>query len=202
MVRDGNVVVTNSDSDTDSIDSLESPEELLARFATKSAKPAAAEAETDTGTGSDMVRSGAVKNARKSPFSTEVPKYSFSLDDLVHHAVDDNKIQENVRKAKEQMEHNAREREKAKQDSARRRRELFATVMGADADPAQVQRFSKAIERTEALDEADTFSFFEDTVCPPSPFKFPQKSISPGYWGGVLRGSSILSTLVKLCCPC
>ena len=196
MVRDGKVVVTNSDSDTDSIDSLETPEELLARFSTK-AKPDRPETESDTGagtgtdTGSGMGGSNTKKNARKRLISTEVPKYSFSLGDLVHDAVDDNEMQENVRKAKEKMELTARELEKSKQDAAGKRRELLVSMMGDDADPAQVQRFNKAIERTEALDETETFSFFEETVCPPSPFRFPQKCISPGYWGGVLRGSSL-----------
>lgn len=184
VVKNGKVVVTNSDSETDSISSLESPDELLARFMPQ-AKPEITD--TDTNNSSTMAqRGGSSSRFGKKPISMAIPKYSFSLDDLVHHAVDDNEMQENARKAREEMETNAKKRGEERLGQGMSRDDIISVLVGDDVDPVDRQRVEQMLDRTEAFEESKTWSFFEDTACPPSPHRFPQKSIAPGYWGGVL----------------
>ncbi|KAL1955585.1 hypothetical protein VTO42DRAFT_8388 [Malbranchea cinnamomea] len=187
VMKNGEVMVTNSDSDTGSESSIESPEELLARFASQ-LNPEPAEVAQDM-----PLREASSAGARKQPISTEIPKYTFSIEDLVVHAVDDNETQTNVRKAREEMELRAASslnKESLDKHSRAKHDDVFASVIEDNSDGTAIQRLKDAIDRTEAFDEPKIWSFFEDTPCPPSPLRFPQKSIAPGFWGGVLRDSS------------
>jgi hypothetical protein len=171
IVRNGQVVVTNSDSDSDydSQSSMESPGALLARF---QVKPSQVDPE----------------------FEAPPPEamHLFTLDDLVNDALDDEEAQNVINKIKQEREQSRLEEERRRAgngaNSSRTLRDDVLATVGDGNDANAVQRLKDAVDRTEAFDQAKSWSFFKDTVHPPSPLRFPLRRLPPDFWGDLFRG--------------
>lgn len=188
IMKKGNVVVTNLDSDTGSDSTIESPDELLAKFM----PPPKAESSSPSHNRAVPLRGGnplSSSRTGRSRITTELPKYNFSIDDLLVHSVDDNEMRANVTKARQTLE---RPQSVEGRPGRTKRDQVLESAVEDRSDPGAIQRLRDAVDRTEVFDRNKSWSFFEDTTtCPPS-LRFPQQSIPPQFWGGVLRGESLL----------
>lgn len=171
ILKDGQEVVISSDGDdTDSISDLEDPAVL---FAPKN-KP---------------------KNARPPPPKKYQPnkallaqlaaptKYKYTIDSLVHDAVDDDEIEANVAKARAtvvELQQNGAQG--AAGGSKKGLNEgMLASALGGDSDQGPgLQRLFDAVRRTEALEHNRTWRFFEYGQMTPAAPKFPSKFFPAG----------------------
>jgi hypothetical protein len=124
-----------------------------------------------------------------------VPKYKFSLEALVTDAVDDKEVEASVAKVKlaiqssEWSSVNPKYRDtKANKCGLAMRDDLLASVMDDSTDAVTFQRLKDAVDRTEALDQAKRWSFFDDQISMKAAPKFPQTLTCSGIWEAVFRG--------------
>ncbi|KMP02867.1 hypothetical protein CIRG_02559 [Coccidioides immitis RMSCC 2394] len=177
VVKDGQVVVTGTDGeDTESIYSFGSDDDLCRKL---------------LGSGSPL-RPSEKKGTSKIP--TTPPGYKFSLEDLVTHAVDDRETEANISrlrlsfKGPGENSGTSKVNRTPKQRSRMFRDSVLASAVGEDTNTETMQRLKAAVDRTEAVDQGKTWSFFEDTISSVPPPKFPEKSVAPGSWESVLTG--------------
>jgi hypothetical protein len=171
ILKDGQEVVISSDGDdTDSISSLEDPDLL---FAPKN-KP---------------------KNAPPPPPKKYQPnkallaqlsattKYKYTIDSLVHDAVDDDEIEANVAKARATV---VELQQNGVQGAAGGSKNglnegMLASALGGDSDQGPgLQRLFDAVRRTEALEQNRTWRFFDYSQMMPATPKFPRKLFPAG----------------------
>ncbi|KAJ5895747.1 uncharacterized protein N7473_005146 [Penicillium subrubescens] len=171
ILKDGQEVVISSDGDdTDSISSLEDPDLL---FAPKN-KP---------------------KNAPPPPPKKYQPnkallaqlsaptKYKYTIDSLVHDAVDDDEIEANVAKARAtvvELQQNGVQGAAGGLKNGLNEGTL-ASALGGDSDQGPgLQRLFDAVRRTEALEQNRTWRFFDYSQMMPATPKFPRKLFPAG----------------------
>lgn len=196
-VMDGKEVVISSDGEeTDSIASLESPEDLLATITGSGSKDVAEEKETNEDETKRTSRSRrAKKDGKGSKFDascSSVPDYKNTLDSLVTAAVDDNETEAGVAKLKAALnksEQDAAAAVKADSQDNKLHEGMLTSALGDKDDEQRLQRLLDAVRRTEAFDQEKAWSFFNGNATPfPGP-EFPRDCVAPGTYMAVLRGS-------------
>lgn len=183
LVKDGKELVTGTDGeDTDSVASLEDPEELLRRF-TCPKEDTPEEPSKDTSTGGRM-------SLRSKNGFTE-PDYKNTLDILVTEAVDDNETEAGVAKLKAAFEsETARNNVQAKlgREGGELREDMLTSALGDKDDDLGLQRLLDAVRRTEAFEQEKTWQFFDRKADVPPALEFPRKAVAPGTHLAALRG--------------
>ncbi|GAD97864.1 hypothetical protein AOR_1_154094 [Paecilomyces variotii No. 5] len=197
IVKNGREIVTNSDGeDTDSIASLESPEELLKKLITPTEPKEDIETMDRDGTGNLRSTRGKSKKKTVDKFFAQkipTPKYKHTLDSLVTAAVDDDETEAGVAKIRSAF-HSFKKASQDDQLSANDgdvnmgiHEDVLASAVGEGDDQPGLQRLLDAVRRTEAFDQEKTWSFFQKDAPTPSPPKFPRASIRPGTREEALR---------------
>jgi hypothetical protein len=165
ILKNGQEVVIGSDGDdTDSISSLE---DLDVLFAPKN-KP---------------------KNALPPPPKKYQPnkallaqlsaptKYKYTIDSLVHDAVDDDEIEANVAKARATVVELQQNGVQGAAGGSKKglNEGMLASALGGDSDQGPgLQRLFDAVRRTEALEQNRTWRFFDHSKMAPATPKFPR----------------------------
>lgn len=196
VVRDGKEVVISSDGDdTDSIASLESPEDLLAKLAPPAPKdiPDKKETTEDKPETKDVLRTRRAKvdRSKSSASHFSIPHYKNTIESLVTDAVDDNETEACI--ARLRLTFNKAEESAADPNSDGQGKQLhedmLTSALGGDNDDGPgLQRVLDAIRRTEAFDRERAWSFFSDKAIPPPGPEFPRDSVTPGTYMDALRG--------------
>ncbi|KAL8732365.1 MAG: hypothetical protein Q9166_002763 [cf. Caloplaca sp. 2 TL-2023] len=202
IVRNGEVIIKDSDDErSDSDISLEDLDDLIARrkaplgssassqHELPSLPPSSAIPSTDTRFGKRSKRT----SKDQSSTATELPTYKFSLDALIRQRQKYEDSRASIQDARQLLE-SFDERKSVGKDSSNRRldKDLLASMVNKDDDETDMGRLMAAIERTEALRQEETWSFFgedlegvdiEPADCP---------SVVDQHWQGVFEGSSSL----------
>ncbi|XHF96505.1 hypothetical protein AWENTII_000138 [Aspergillus wentii] len=199
VVKNGKEVVISSDGeDTDSIASLESPDDLLAQF-TKPANDAPVKEEVknepaDTGMSLRSEKGKAKEDKKPYKFGStrySAPKHKFTLDSLVTAAIDDNETEANVAKLRAAFdsEKAAEENENTEGNARHLNEGILASTLDDQDDEGglQFQRLLDAVRRTEAFDQERSWFFFSGKTDVPSGLEFPRDSITPGTYMAGLR---------------
>ena len=165
IIKNGKEIVISSDGeDTDSICSLEDPENLFAPASKKKGEPAP-------------------MKVRK---ITSPKKWKYDIDALVLDAVDDNEVEANVARYRA----NLVLPEGPNRTGSKLNESTLISALGKDEDSSKARRTIGAVRRTEALDRDRAWFFFDDTQkLPPAP-QFPQNLTAPGTMIKILNGSS------------
>lgn len=203
-VMDGKEVVISSDGEeTDSIASLESPEDLLATITGSGSKDVAEEKEPDED-GAKGTRSRQAKKDKWSKLDASrlsVPEYKNTLDSLVTATVDDNETEAGVAKLKAALkmsEQDAAASTKNDSQDNKLHEGMLTSALGNTDDEQSYQRLLDAVRRTEAFDQEKAWSFFNGNATPlPGP-EFPRDCVAPGTYMAVLRGlcSAVCSSVL------
>ncbi|KAJ9210919.1 hypothetical protein DTO166G4_7505 [Paecilomyces variotii] len=198
IVKNGREIVTNSDGeDTDSIASLESPEDFFNKLSAPTEPKEDAETMNKDGTRNLRSTRGQLKrNTMDNFFAQKIPtpKYKHTLDTLVTDAVDDDETEAGVAKIKSAFDSSKKASRAsdslAAHDGDRNmgiHEDVLASAVGEGDDKPGLQRLLDAVRRTEAFDQEKIWSFFEKEIPIPSPPKFPRDSILPGTRQAALR---------------
>ncbi|EER36822.1 conserved hypothetical protein [Histoplasma capsulatum H143] len=208
VVRDGKVIVTNSDEDTDSLSDLESAEDLLARFlkppasvrplSSSSHSPRPGRDNTDAGRPTKLQQLLSGRSSLKLNDRKDLPKYQFSLDTLVADAANDKATEAKVAKIKQGL------LPKVQPERCRGvlRADLLAAAVEDETDTKGIQRLKDAVERTETFATRKIWLFFEENT-PVVPYpRFPSGWIQPASWECNLedpetRGPAFISGIVS-----
>lgn len=199
IVKNGREIVTNSDGeDTDSIASLESPEDFFNKLSAPTEPKEDAETMNKDGTRNLRSTRGQLKRNTVDNFFAQkipTPKYKHTLDTLVTDAVDDDETEAGVAKIKSAFDSSKKASRAsdslAAHDGDRNmgiHEDVLASAVGEGDDKPGLQRLLDAVRRTEAFDQEKIWSFFEKEIPIPSPPKFPRDSILPGTRQAALRG--------------
>lgn len=188
MINGKEVVISSDGEDTDSIASLESPEELFAQIGSRP-KDAADKKSDETREARLSIND--VKLSEFNAKSFSAPKYKNTLDALVTDAVDDNETEASIAKIRATIK--LEEESTAATGSDGQDKQLhegmLTSALGDKDDELGLQRLLEAVRRTEAFDHEKAWSFFSNTVTLPSAPEFPRDSVAPGTYMAVLRGS-------------
>lgn len=198
MINGKEVVISSDGEDTDSIASLESPEELFAQLGS-GPKDAA-----DKKSGETRETRLSINDVKPSKFNAKsfsAPKYKNTLDALVTDAVDDNETEASIAKIRATIK--LEEESTAATGSDGQDKQLhegmLTSALGDKDDELGLQRLLEAVRRTEAFDHEKAWSFFSNKETPPPAPEFPRDSVAPGTYMTVLRGSC--SVDVYRCLP-
>ncbi|KAL4912224.1 hypothetical protein BDW62DRAFT_195151 [Aspergillus aurantiobrunneus] len=171
IIKNGKEVVISSDGDeSDSVGSLESPDDLLADFM----KPAT----------SATTKPSSVPRVETAPRT-----YKNSLESLVMQAVSDNETEARIAKLKASLKDDSDCKTDTSLSNMNNLHEgvLASAIDDGTDDSMGLQRLLDAVRRTEAFDLGKTWSFFDlRTSLPPAP-DFPRECICPGTYLAVLR---------------
>ena len=184
VARQGKVVITNSDDETDSEGSLDDIDELLAlhKPPIESSPPSETELPyTTSGNSSDGDRhpltqrktrsSAAAKMSRTTTAFPAMAKYKFSLDSLITQTREDDALEVGATKAREALEdleqrrkvHPITENINTNTCGVIVNTEVIALAMrDRDDEDERADRLMRAIRRTEALHRNPSWSFFDD----------------------------------------
>ena len=202
VIKHGKEIIISSDGDdTDSADSLESPDDLFKKFMNSVGKKVEAPAEEPTL--HPRKRLGLNTTDRSNIPHTLPPKYKFSLDSLVTDTVDDDETEAGVARAKSAFEKRSTETPTGASDSGQSRElheDVLASALSDGGDDGNIQRLQRvldAVRRTEALEQENSWSFFLEQVNTPLPPDFPRDSIPPACREAFLRGK-LFRTLCSL----
>jgi hypothetical protein len=184
-MKNGKVIVTNSDDESDSVGSLEPSDDILSMFLTPTTpKPHTGEGKIESSRDRLVLKPKNVPLWKSAP-----PKYKNSLDALVIQAVDDNETEAGIARLKASLA--AESSRKDDPVSATNLNEnVLASAIKSDGveDSIGLQRVIDAVRRTEALDVRKSWSFFDAGAELPRAQEFPRESIRPGTYLAVLRG--------------
>ncbi|BCS17579.1 uncharacterized protein APUU_10407S [Aspergillus puulaauensis] len=189
MMKNGKEVVISSDGDeSDSAGSLESPDDLLARFLTPKSPVTTKERAGDDNETTQPDRKNPKHN---SVVRTESAprKYKNSLENLVRQAVSDNETEVGIAKLRASLNDESDRNTDSGPDKASNLNEgvLASAIDDGNDDSMGLQRLLDAVRRTEAFDLGKSWSFFDlQTPLPPGP-DFPRECVSPRTYLGVLR---------------
>lgn len=192
-MKNGKEVVISSDGDeSDSAGSLESPDDLLARFLAPKSPVTPKER---TGDDSETIQPVRKNPKHKSVVRTESAprKYKNSLENLVRQAVSDNETEAGIAKLRASLNDESDRNTDSGPDKASNLNEgvLASAIDDGNDDSMGLQRLLDAVRRTEAFDLGKSWSFFDlQTPLPPGP-DFPRECVSPRTYLGVLRGGYI-----------
>ncbi|EEQ87184.2 uncharacterized protein BDCG_02304 [Blastomyces dermatitidis ER-3] len=196
IVRDGEVIVTNSDGDTESLSDLETADDLLAQFLKRpilASSPDISSHSHKPGRDTSGVRVASRRQQYPSGRSSaklngrdDLPKYQFSLDTLVADAANDKATEAKVAKIKQSL------RPKVKPEKPRGvlRHDLLAAAVEDETDTKGIQRLKDAVERTETFATGRSWLFFDETLPEVPRLKFPSGWIHPGLWEVSLKDTS------------
>lgn len=187
IINGKEVVISSDGEDTESIVSLESPEELFALLGSKDAADKSSGETKETRPSMDDVKPPKFNASRFS-----VPKYKNTLDSLVTDAVDDNKTEASIAKLRATVNKLEEESAAATNSDGQGKRlheDMLKSALGDKDDELGLQRLLDAVRRTEAFNHEKAWSFFSDKVAPPPAPEFPRASVAPGTYMAVLRGS-------------
>ncbi|PGH02735.1 hypothetical protein GX51_04469 [Blastomyces parvus] len=207
IVRDGEVIVTNSDEDTDSLSDIETADDLLAQFLKRPISVPSPNISSHSHTpGKDPSGGGAASRRQKYPSGrnsvkvngrNELPKYQFSLDALVADAANDKATEAKVARIKKSL------RPKVQPEKPRGvlRHDLLAAAVEDETDTKGIQRLKDAVERTETFATGRNWMFFDENLPEVPRPKFPSGWIQPGSWevnleDPVRRGPAFYSGIV------
>jgi hypothetical protein len=197
VIKHGREIVISSDGD-DTDSSLESAEDLLKKFmnsgGTTEKKVEAAAEEPIL---HPRKRLGLNSTDRSNIPYTLSPKYKFSLDSLVTDAVDDDETEAGVARAKSAFEKRSSlstGTPTGASDGGRSRElceDVLASAISDGGDDGNcLQRVLDAVRRTEALEQENSWSFFQEQINTPLPPEFPRDSIPPAGREAFLRGKA------------
>ncbi|KAK2760296.1 hypothetical protein FQN54_002364 [Arachnomyces sp. PD_36] len=185
VVKKGKVIVTSSDGDdSESLSSLDDPDELLGMF--KTSRPKASEEpekESTPDLGQPSNPWTKTKDAKKKlPPWQATPTYKFSLESLLMDTLDENEVEANITKIKKTLEASQNEapRNGNNKQKAGGHHQMLASAMGVEEGDSGFQRLVDAVNRTGALSHDQSWSFFEDKAnCQPTtPEPFPDNVVS------------------------
>lgn len=204
-VMDGKEVVISSDGEeTDSIASLESPEDLFAAISGSGSKDVAEEKEFNEDEAKGTRSRRAKKDGKGSKFDasrSSIPEYKNTLDSLVTAAVDDNETEAGVAKLRaafNKSEQDAAAAVKADSQDNKLHEGMVTSALGDKDDEQGIQRLLDAVRRTEAFDQEKAWSFFTGNATPlPGP-EFPRDCVALGTYMAVLRGLCSTFLLISL----
>ena len=210
VVRNGEVMIRNSDDESDS--SLGDIDDLLARKSaiipsppdeSEAEPPPSAKQRGCQGGASTRSRTrgtgpgtGPVRAQRLSSSLQQLPKYEFSLESLEKRSKADRALEVDAAKARTLLDSFDVQTYTVQNDSNNQVRTgamvnatLMASVMkNKKGEEADMDRLMTAITRTEALHQGKTWSFFDDlqrsSPAEQAKFPFPQDA----EWGGILNG--------------
>ena len=214
VVRQGGLVITNSDDETDSEGSLDDIDELLAlrKPPVESSSPSEIELPYTTSrrsTDNDQnpstqrqTRSSAI--AKPSRLATAFPamaKYKFSMDSLIAQTREVEALEVGATKAREALEdiEQRRNAQSTTENSNTKIRgvnistKVIALAMtDRDDEEERADRLMRAIRRTEALHRDPSWSFFDEKENTPElePISFPLDT--ENRWPRSMKGSSSL----------
>lgn len=180
ILKDGKEVVISSDcDDTDSISSLEDPDVLFApKNEPKNAGPPPSKKYEPNK--ALLARASAPK------------KHKYTIDSLVHDAVDDDEIEANVAKAKATLQ-SQQSRAQGGPGGPKKgmNEDMLVHALGGDSDEGPgLQRLIDAVRRTEALEQNRIWRFFDQGQLTPATPNFPSGMFPPGSPLAGLRGCS------------
>ncbi|OAX79814.1 hypothetical protein ACJ72_05866 [Emergomyces africanus] len=206
VVRDGEVIITNSDEDTDSLSDIETADDLLSKFL-KPSIPAATSSSPKPNPSRDIIGGGETGGSQRRVLSRSslklddrksLPKYQFSLDTLVADAANDKETEAKVAKIKQSL--------LPKTQTEKRhgilRDDLLAAAIEDETDTKGIQRLRDAVERTETFAVGKHWLFFENNQLDVPQPKFPSECTQPGSWEFCLqdpnsRGPAFFSGIVS-----
>lgn len=203
VVKNGEVMVTNSEDEaSDSDDSLDDIDELLAskKAAEKSSPPTEPELPlpkivSDNGNERSRTRRktrGAFVADERTP-APPLPKYKFSLESLVRQSKSYVELETQTAKARmllqslEQPRNTVTDGRKNVTDKGSKiNEELVVSVMQQHREEGDVGKLMTAIERTEALYQGVSWSFFDvmEDIPKPTANDFPQIDSTNSILGG------------------
>ncbi|KAL9122585.1 MAG: hypothetical protein Q9187_000856 [Circinaria calcarea] len=210
VMRKGQVMITNSDDESDSGTSSDDLDELL--NLTRHNVHSSPSTEADLLPSTSMKRkrsseerrvgrrrSGKCKNIAQPPDALPVmPKYRFSLQSLIAQAEEDEAAETSAMQAKEIVdaldEHRAAREAKHGPVGRNHGKEsasegLLVSMMEKKGEGESIDRLVQAIQRTEALHQEKSWSFFTSAE-PTSPHEIAEfpRSNSLGIWHDILNG--------------
>ena len=196
VVKKGKEVIISSDGeDTDSISSIESPDDILRSIA----KPVGSTGGSEPSKPGMSLRDRSVKDKisdKRSGFQVSAPKYKYTLDSLVVQAVDDNETEAGIAKLRAAFEKEDRRKNEEQNamvhgstlPSTRLNEGVLASALGDQDDELGLRRLLDAVRRTEALDLEKSWQFFVyESELPPA-LEFPRDCINPESYMHGLRG--------------
>lgn len=210
VVRNGEVMIRNSDDESDS--SLDDIDDLLAR---KSAMipspsnepeaglpPSAKQRDRQSGASTrSRTRGAGPTRAQHSPPSlVQRPRYEFSLDSLEQRSKNDRDVEADAAKAWTLLDSMEMQKGTAQNDSNSQARtgskaitNLLVSIMKNDnRDEDEIERTTTALARTEALDQENSWSFFDDLHRSSSDEQAKIPIPQDTEWQGILNGKSSL----------
>ena len=192
MVKNGDEVVCNSDSETDSSDDeLEDLDKFLRKPSPAPAQKRAVDG-TQRSLSGRQTRSGdSVQKERAVPQAPPAKKYKFSLSSLVDASNNDSEVEKNIAKAKIELD-------KPIEDSAQSEdvhvdETILTSIIKDEEDGDKAQRLLLAMKRTNALHRDPTWHFFYDDIENKSRQPFPALSLPRYGWAAMFKGQSIHS---------
>ncbi|KAL8757429.1 MAG: hypothetical protein Q9199_002213 [Rusavskia elegans] len=203
VIRNGQVVIKDSDDErSDSDVSLEDLDNLIApnkpspisspssQNGIPSHQPSAARRTTNIKS-TNKRRSGSrhASTNHQSAAETKLPAYKFSLDALIKQSQSYENSRESIQDARQLLE--SLEEQKPvgiATSNTGLDKDLLASVIRKTDDETDMGRLLAAIERTEALHQEETWSFFDgdDQVVEFEPLECP--SIADQHWQSILEG--------------
>ncbi|PLN81678.1 hypothetical protein BDW42DRAFT_168420 [Aspergillus taichungensis] len=182
------VVADSEGDDTESVDSLEDPEDLFFKFANPSPNdgshdgPDAARKPSSLSSAGRDFRLGSL-----SQYRATAPAYTNTLDSLVTEAVGDKETEATIAQLRATLEVKPGTRGQLGGEGGRLNEGVLTSALDGEDNEPGLRRLLDAVRRTEAFDIEKSWSFFdyENTQAPA--LQFPQKSISPGTYLGALR---------------
>ena len=204
MVRDGQIAITNSDSDSmdaedddddDDDDDLDALVKARRKEWTASAvprTPAAAADQTDP----RMLRSSRIARPKNKAQRTESPptkKYRTSISSLVRESRAEaawyEKKQEYERQEQEEQENDKQREAQSGQDQQQALEHVAGRLQGEDGGSHEKMELVRAMKRVDALQEEVHYHFFKPTNVDVSILAFPVESLAGNKaWSSVLRG--------------
>lgn len=182
ILKGGKEVVISSDGeDTDSASDLEDPDVLFALDSKpkKAAPPPPKRYQPNKSLLAQLAKP---------------KKYKYTIDALVHDAVDDNEVEANVTKAKATFEHLQQTGTDGGGGGSTKglNEGMLASALGDNTDEGPgLQRLMDAVRRTEALEQNRTWRFLDDGQMTPATPNFPIELFPPRSDLAGLRGCSI-----------
>lgn len=204
VVRNGEVMIQNSDESDSSLDDID---DLLARKSAmivsppkepEAALPSSAK-QRDRQSGASTrsrTRGAAPAPARPSPSSLlQLPRYEFSLDSLEQRSKDDRALEADAAKARTLLDSFEMKKGMAQNDSNSQFRTgvkvdatLLASITNIKGEEGDMDRLMKAITRTEAFHQGNTWSFFDDLHMSSSAKRAELPISQDTQWHGILNG--------------
>lgn len=208
VIRNGEVMIRNSDDESGSDVSLDDIDDLLVARKTATVSPPLTETEISCPAEVEHVKEGTkivtrskTRGSRRAQASLAksilpgLPKYIFSLDSLEERSNADKELEEGTARAKlllKSLEHsNGPSAEKAQKSSKNESRVdagLVMTVMKDKNDEEGISRLMTAIQRTEAFDQGKTWSFFSRSKDPTLLEQVAFPAIQDLKWRDILVG--------------